>query len=407
MLMIGKKLTEEQRLQKAVVDIMNNSQRYAALNGVLMIGKKEIQDGLPTAMTNGRDEFYGREFVSEISDAELRFVVLHETYHKLFRHLNLLRQLYQIDPKTANIACDHMINLRIKSENPDGFVVLPDWVCCDPQFEGMTEVQIFNKLRQDKNGGDGNGQGEGEGEEQSGQHGPGGDGTLDAHDWDGAKELTQDEKDALEREIDSAIRQGALVAGKAGSGGFRGLEDLLEAKVDWREQLRDFISETCAGKDFSTWRRPNRRYISDNFYMPSSVSETVDELAVAIDTSGSIGSEELRRFLSELRGVCEAVKPKRIRLMYWDTRVCRDEVYEEHDMDRLVNSTKPAGGGGTDITCVNKYMSEFGISPQAIVVLTDGYLGGSWGTWTKPVLWGILNNKGAKPTVGKTTHIQL
>ena len=41
MLTIGKKLSVEQRLQKAVVDIMANP-KYIALAGVLMIGKREV-----------------------------------------------------------------------------------------------------------------------------------------------------------------------------------------------------------------------------------------------------------------------------------------------------------------------------------------------------------------------------
>jgi predicted metal-dependent peptidase len=64
---------------------------------------------------------------------------------------------------------------------------------------------------------------------------------MDDHDWEGAEELTQEEKDALGREVDEAIRQGALVAGKLGSGGARALEDLLRPEVDWREVLREFI----------------------------------------------------------------------------------------------------------------------------------------------------------------------
>ena len=60
-----KQLTEEQRLTKAVVSIMS-SPKYVALAGVLMIGERSVVDdpSVPTACTNGRDEFYGREFVS-------------------------------------------------------------------------------------------------------------------------------------------------------------------------------------------------------------------------------------------------------------------------------------------------------------------------------------------------------
>ena len=84
MLMIGKQLSAEQRLSKAVVDIMGNP-KYIALAGVLMIGSRVVDDKVKTACTNGRDEKYGRAFIETLSDAELRFLVLHECYHKLYR----------------------------------------------------------------------------------------------------------------------------------------------------------------------------------------------------------------------------------------------------------------------------------------------------------------------------------
>jgi len=81
------------------------------------------------------------------------------------------------------------------------------------------------------------------------------------HDWDGAQDMPDADKQALAREIDEAVRQGALMAGKTGSGGDRSLDDLMQPQVDWRTALRDFITTTCAGSDFSTWKRPNRRFI--------------------------------------------------------------------------------------------------------------------------------------------------
>jgi hypothetical protein len=89
MLSIGKQLTAEQRLSKALVSIMSQP-KYTALAGVLMIGEKTIND-MPTACTNGRDEMYGREFVDNLTDAELRGVVLHENYHKLLTLIQLTK----------------------------------------------------------------------------------------------------------------------------------------------------------------------------------------------------------------------------------------------------------------------------------------------------------------------------
>ena len=191
-----------------------------------------------------------------------------------------------------------------------------------------------------------------------------------------------------------------------GSGGNRDLEDLLTPQVDWREVLRDFITDTCAGKDFSTYNKLNRRYVGMGVAMPSGITEQVGELVLAVDTSGSIGRDELATWLTEIKSICDTVRPEAVRILYWDTRVCADEYYNAHQLDDVVKSTKPAGGGGTDVTCVTDYIRDKRINAQAAIVLTDGYIWGGWGQWTMPVLWTILDNDNANPDCGKTVHIK-
>jgi len=389
MLALNQTLTAEQRLQKAVMAIMAHD-KYVGLSSVLMIGDRTVDDTVPTACTNGRDEMYGRAFVDGLNDAELRFLILHECYHKMYQHLTTWKHLYDKHPQVANVACDYVINIQlVDGDNGEGFIKMPKVGLLDAQYRDMDTAQVFHQVYDSiPEGDDGSGIGDG----------------MDDHDWDGAEQLSEEEKGDLEREVEEAIRQGVLVAGKLGSGGARDLEELLKPQIDWRDVLREFISTTCAGKDFSTWARPNRRFVSTGVYMPSGISEKVGELVIAIDTSASIGQCELTTFLSEIKAVCDNVRPERIRLLYWDTRVCADETYDHAETDTLVQSTKPAGGGGTDVNCVSEYMTEHKIDPQAVIVFTDGYVY-DWGTWTCPVLWAVYDNKQAKPDCGKTVHI--
>jgi predicted metal-dependent peptidase len=402
MLMIGKQLTAEQRLSKAVVDIMG-SPKYVALAGVLMIGSRSVDDKVRTACTNGRDEMYGRAFIETLTDAELRFLVLHECYHKLYRHLTTWRHLYEDNAQLANAACDYVINIKLTDDNSDGFAIMPKVGLLDTKYRGMDSAQVYKLLKDDQqDSGGSTGGGSGDGESGDGESGTG----LDEHDWEGAQEMTAEQTKELARDLDEAIRQGALAAGKLGSGGERMFDDLLQTKIDWREALREFISTTCQGNDYSTWKRPNRRFVSSGYYMPSGVSEQVGELVIAIDTSGSIGGRELAKFLGEVKGICDQVKPDTVRLLYWDTEVCADEKYTGVEVEHIVDSTKPEGGGGTNVECVPEYMTQGGIKPQAVVVLTDGYLGGSWGQWACPVLWCIVGNANARPDVGKYVHVE-
>ena len=402
--MLGKQLSVEQRLQKAVIDIMA-CEKYYAVTPILMIGKKSVCDTTPTAYTNGRDEVYGRKFIEGLSDAELRFLVLHETYHKLYQHLSTWYHLYKENARVANMACDYVINDKlIDGDGRDGFIKMPMLGLHDVKYRGMDSAQVYDLLMQDDEGGGGGGCGGGGG--GGGSKDGNGDGqSMDDHGWEEAQGLSEEERRELSREIDEALRQGVLAAGKMGSGGMRDFDALLQPQVKWQDELRDYVTSVCTGNDYSTWRRPNRRFIGMNVYMPSGVSESVGELVIAIDTSGSIGGAILTKFLTEIKAICDTVKPEQVRLLYWDTKVCRDEVYKQDELDRLVASTKPAGGGGTTVECVPAYMAEFGIKPEAVIVLTDGYLGGSWGEWAAPVLWCIIGNKSARPSVGKYVHI--
>ena len=389
MLALNQALTAEQRLQKAVMSIMAND-KYVGLSSVLMIGDRTVDDTVPTACTNGRDETYGRAFVDGLNDAELRFLILHECYHKMYQHLTTWKHLYDKHPQVANAACDYVINIQlVDGDNGEGFIKMPKVGLLDAEYRNMDSAQVFHKIYDSlPEGDDGSGVGD----------------SLDDHGWEEAEQLSEEEKGDLEREVEEAIRQGVLVAGKLGSGGARDLEELLKPQIDWRDVLREFISTTCAGKDFSTWSRPNRRFVSTGVYMPSGISEKVGELVIAIDTSASIGQRELTTFLSEIKSVCDNVRPERIRLLYWDTRVCADETYDHAETDTLVQSTKPAGGGGTDVSCVSEYMAEHKIDPQAVIVFTDGYVF-DWGTWTCPILWAIYDFERAKPDCGKVVHI--
>jgi predicted metal-dependent peptidase len=339
---------------------------------------------------------YGADFIADLNDRQLRFLVLHEVYHKLYRHLTTWQHLYKENAQLANMACDYVINCKLVDDNADLFATMDGKLtigCHDTKYRGWDSAQVFNDLKKNP--------------PPQGQGGSGqGSGGFDEHGWGDAEEMTAEEQRDLAREIDEAIRQGALAAGKLGNGMDRDMVELLQPQVDWREVLRDFVQTTCQGNDYSTWRRPNRRYIGAGVYMPSGISEQIGEIVVAIDTSGSIGARELGVFLAEIKSVADTVHPEAIRILYWDTSVCGDERYEGAEVDNIIQSTKPKGGGGTDVRCVPDYIADKQIKAQAVIVLTDGYLFGGWGQWHHPVLWCVLDNERAVPDVGKTVHVK-
>ena len=381
------KLTAEQRVQKSHVALMNDP-KYCLYSGIFMLGKTEVDDDLPTACTDGRNTYYGRTFVDKLKDPELKGLILHENLHKAFRHTTVWKHLYKQNPQLANMACDFVINLMIHDSDPQGaMVTLPEGGCLDEKYRGMDAGEVFRLLKQEQEQRKQNGKGDGDGDSQA-QGGQG----FDEHDWESADEMSEDEKQTLAREVDQALRQGALLAGKLNGNVPREITEAMEAIVNWKEVLRDFVNSICADKDNSTWRRPSRRWVDQDVYMPSAIGEAVGRIVIAIDMSGSIGIAEIGQFLGELLSICNHVQPEGIDLMYWDTEVCAHEKYDRGDYEAIMTSTKPAGGGGTSADCIPKYIAQHKLNPECVIVLTDGYIGG-WGDWKHPVFWGMTTNQ--------------
>jgi predicted metal-dependent peptidase len=366
-----------------------NDPKYCLYSGIFMLGKTEVIEDIPTAGTDGRNTYYGRKFVEGLNDAELKGLILHENLHKAFRHTTVWKHLYKQDGQLANMACDFVINLMIHDSDPTGSSVkLPPHGCFDEKYRGMDAGTIYKLIMEDAKGkGKGNGKGDGSSDSES----EGGQG-FDEHDWEAGEQMSEDEKQALAREIDQALRQGAILAGKMAGNVPREIGDAMEARVDWREVLRDFVNSICADRDSSTWRRPNRRWVDQDVYMPTPIGEAVGRIVVGIDTSGSIGHAEIAQFLGELLSICNHVQPEAIDLLYWDTEVAGHEVYNRGEYEALLQSTKPAGGGGTDPACVPKYLADKKLEPECVIMLTDGYVG-SWGNWRHPVFWGITTKR--------------
>ena len=385
------KLTPTQRVQRAHVELMGHPEtmEYAS---VIMVGKHEVCDDVRTACTNGIDCKYGSAFIKDLSDSDLRGLIMHENLHKVYQHMFLWQHLYKEDGRTANMACDYVINLEIDAirKRSNGFITLPKGGLLDHKYAGLDSQTVYNMLREDSDGGSGQG-GDGAG--------------LDDHDWESGEGMSQEEIEQVAKDINQAIRQGQLMAGKLGGNQSRALGSLIEPKVDWREQLREFVSSTAVGKDISTWQRVNRRWLQHDVYMPSTITETVGRIVVAVDTSGSIGGPELDKFLSEVQGICINAMPEKVDLIYWDTEVAAHEVYTQEQLAKLSSSTKPAGGGGTDVACVAKYLKDNQIKPECVIVLTDGYIYGEWGTWSAPVLWTIVGGNKVVPPMGTTIHL--
>lgn len=206
------------------------------------------------------------------------------------------------------------------------------------------------------------------------------------------KGLTQEEINARKQQIDIALRQGKTLSerlkaqGEGKNNASLDLDDILYPKINWKEQLCEFVTTHVAGNDESTWRKPNRRHLANDVYLPSMISESVRKLVVVFDTSGScFNSQEQVAFVSEFSALMELVKPEKIVVLYVDTHVAGHQEFEDGQF--AVADLDVQGGGGTDLEVAYDWIEKNGHNDtQAVLFMTDGYT--TFRTAPKwPVLW--------------------
>ena len=220
--------------------------------------------------------------------------------------------------------------------------------------------------------------------------------------------MTAEEKKQLAQEIEGALRQGGIYAGKVGGNMLRSVQEMIEPKVDWRDVLRRCIRVSLKDRDQPSWRKAHRNYLWQDVILPAIMGKRMKHLVVMMDTSGSIEGAMLGLFMAELNKAITAVNPDRIDVLYWDTEVAGHETYKGSEKRDLVHKTKPRGGGGTIPDCLPPYIAEKGLNPDAFIVLTDGYMSADPAKWagiSKPILWCIVGAKNFSIPKGQLVNV--
>jgi len=175
---------------------------------------------------------------------------------------------------------------------------------------------------------------------------------------------------------------------------------LAPPQVPWRAKLarvvRGVVTATGARATDSSYARPHRRQAGLGFGGGVPVLTRpvyrVPNVLVAIDTSGSMGDEELRTAASELSGVLSAVRG--VTFMACDCAV--------HEQKKVTTMSEAlalfTGGGGTSFYPIFSAVAEMKSKPNVVIVLTDG--GGSAPASAPPgvtVIWVLVGRYQCKP----------
>ena len=318
--------------------------------------------------TDYKTIYLDRNGCNHLDNEELKFLLAHETLHPALLH-NTRRG--SRDSKKWNIACDAIINPSLIEDKigtmlpfgvndqklydeaegiaENAYDLLPDSLCGDGKKYVMMDEII---------GGESGGE---EGEE-------GADGLV--RDIDGkilgsTDGLTREEMEAICKQRLASAHATAKLCGGVSAGMERLIGHALEAKVNWREALQEYVVKVK--DDSRSWRRLSRRAQSQGLIAPSPTGDAIGELVVAVDCSGSIGVTELAQFAGEVKTIWEDHHPKKLHILYFDSEVCHYDTFGREDEPKLAFH----GGGGTEFHPIWSFIEEKNIEPVACVVLTD------------------------------------
>jgi predicted metal-dependent peptidase len=384
--MLNYELNTGERIIKCKVDLNKTHPFFSYILMNMQIDKTEATDKIPTMAVNQfGDLWWNKEFVDGMDNDELKFCLAHEVGH--ISTLTFQRQGKR-DATLWNIATDLVINYMLLDEGfrPPKGILLPDhrgiYVFQSGKDGKQYKIdlndknaeQVYEELAKEakaikqivkadgKGGyegqldghleGDKNDKGEGQGKNKTE-----GDAKANENKW---------KRKAIEGATQAKMR-GTLSASME-----RMLDQMLEPVVDWRQKLFAYITNDLP-VDYSM-RLPSRRFISTGVYTPTVIRENL-ELIVGVDISGSIGHEEYVEFMSEVIGIANSYRQVKMRVIGWACSVDeRDDIAVTNDTQEVLLKNKFYGGGGTELSCLTRYMESKEYKSRLLVILTDGYI---------------------------------
>jgi predicted metal-dependent peptidase len=321
---------------------------------------------IPTACTNGTWVKLNPQFFMNMTMEEQAFLMVHEACHVAYMHAD---RLHTRDHSKFNIAADHVINLMLIERG----MKMPKSGLADRQYTGMSAEEVYNLL------------------------------PPPPEDFDSDLEPSDVPTEELQQQVDDILMRAAIQSQMDNDkpGTIPGeiqiyLDNLLKPKLPWKTILSRYIK--ALSKNDYTYRKPNRRFFPE-YYLPSLYSEKLINIAVAVDTSGSVTDEEFKRFVSEVHGILRMMKPESLTFIQFDTVI--HSVTPIRNVVDLMNTTFHGRGG----TCVEDLLNWAEKNkPQLLLVFTDGHFRFQRSEDSANLVWLIHSNPKFVAPFGKTIH---
>lgn len=418
--------------RKYIKKLLLSRMRILCNNGfyglLLMHMIYSIDENCNTVATDGKRIFFNPNFLNELDDKELDFVMMHEILHIVLQHCFRKKER---EDKRFNNACDIVVNSNIllsNNMNLDAISLKKYGVCMhlapneEEGYEYSAE-EVYEMLQEHNNPPSNK---TSKGETSNDKYKGGSSSSLEETNqinaksknhnsaWDDHDRWGNEDNEYLSELWEKRFEDACEVISRRNSSNGIGdmpllaeryLRKLKNPQVDWRLILNDFIQEEVTDYSFMP---PDRRFNDNPFFLPdfNEKDDSIENILFMIDTSGSMSDEMVTAAYSEVKGAIDQFAGKlKGWLGFFDSAIIEPKPFENEEDFKII---KPFGGGGTDFKIifdyVKKHMNEK--MPACIIILTDGFASFPSEKYSNgiPVLW-LINNEEVIPPWGKVARI--
>jgi predicted metal-dependent peptidase len=352
-----------------------------------------------TVATDGRGFHFNPGFIDSLGLAEAQFVLAHEALHCALLHFDRARHRMR---RRWDRACDFAVNQLLVDDG----MRAPAGALLDPAYRGLAAEEIYPLLddASDEPRFDEHWFGASVASPVPADTGGGGESDvpvapalLEAH-RDGFDEVLMRSpflaqalapagtlaSDWRERLAGAGLE--AAAAGRLGTVFCRVLDALVQPRLPWRALLARFL--TSIARDDYSFQRPSRR--EGAAILPGLASGEAN-LALALDTSGSISAHDFGAFVGEIDALKGQIRA-RVTLLACDTALAPGAPWRFEPWERLDVPAGLAGGGGTRFAPVFEWLRNEPVRPDALLYFTDALGEFPERAPEFPVLWLVKGN---------------
>jgi len=345
---------------------------------VMSCGGVEVVEKSPfnaMAWTDGKGIFLNKEYIKKyeetygkFSTKHYMFLIAHEALHLMLLTLSRMDKRNRI---LWNMATDYAINSALI--NDEGIDAMPTNGLYNTRYSNWKAEDIYddllkyyeNRFNVDNNLSTPSTK-ESANEDNRIQNGI----TNHKYNIDVHIDIDESTAESVQLKVEDIMRNHSAKSEKLYN---RLLQLLPEVKFPWKEVLNKYIKGFI--KSNASWKLPSRRGLAIGTYLPRIMKTPFINIAIAIDTSGSISQDNLNLFFSHLRKILHSFKDFNIELFCFSTEVHKNTLVKLNKiLSKKFNFSdyNLESNGGTNIKSAFEYIENHRDDFDIFICMTDG-----------------------------------